>query len=163
MLIITRLLLSFVTTSPPHHFHVEWTKPSPGPGHTTGKELPTYMDAMPLGNGRVTVLGWANVTNGGVAFYLDSQEAMSSQTELFQLALVDIAITPNPMATAGATFNQTLDIATGSLRITLGDFNLFAFVDANSDALFVNGSGPTPFSISIASTSTRPTTPWSHY
>ena len=163
MLIITRLLLSLVTTSP-HQFQVEWTKPSPGPGHTTGKApLPTYMDAMPLGNGRVTVLGWANITNGGVAFYLGSQEAMSSQTELFKLALVDIAITPNPMATAGATFNQTLDIATGSLRITLGDFNLFAFVDANSDALFVNGSGPTPFSISIASTSTRPTTPWSHY
>lgn len=54
---------------------------------------------MPLGNGRTTALAWANVTTGGVGIYLGSQEALSGQTELFKLALIQLSVTPNPFTT----------------------------------------------------------------
>ena len=56
----------------PRAFNVEWALPSPGPGHTQDKTS-TYMDAMPLGNGRTTALAWADVATGGVGIYLGSQ------------------------------------------------------------------------------------------
>lgn len=39
----------------PRAFNVEWDTPSSGPGTTQGGKS-TYMDAMPLGNGKATVL-----------------------------------------------------------------------------------------------------------
>ena len=38
----------------PSPFNIHWSEPSQGPGRTIGNVL-TYMDAMPLGNGRLAL------------------------------------------------------------------------------------------------------------
>ena len=57
---------------------------------------------------------------------------MSSQTELLKLALLQLSLTPNPW-TAGAHFNQTLDLATGTVIIELGTAVIRVWVDAMTD------------------------------
>ena len=55
MWLILLLLTEAAATAPSATaFNVEWTTPSSGPGTTIGG-VATYMDAMPAGNGRVTV------------------------------------------------------------------------------------------------------------
>jgi hypothetical protein len=39
---------------------VTWTQPTPD-----SPSAGTYADGMPIGNGDLTALGWANVTSGG--------------------------------------------------------------------------------------------------
>jgi len=101
---------------------------------------------------------------------------MASTTELLKLSRFDIAITPNPFeASAYGTqpyFNQTLDLATATLHLFLGGANLSThalhiavYVDANADTLRVTAAaGPSfaPFSLRVASFSTRPATNWTH-
>ena len=96
---------TMVAFAQPSMFNVHWSSPSSGPGRTQ-KGLPTFQDAMPIGNGRVTALAWANTSIGGIGVYLGSQEAMSGQTDLFKLGHFQLAVTPNPF-TPGADFNQT--------------------------------------------------------
>ena len=127
----------------PSAFNVAWLSPTLEPGESTGGRA-TYEGAMPLGNGRTTALAWANVSAGGVGIYLGSQDAMSSATELFKLALLQVSLTPNPYA-AGDHFNQTLDLATATVVVTLGGKNESSFVarlriwiDANADSLRIS-------------------------
>eukprot|EP01079_Euglenida_sp_SAG-EU17-18_P002507 gene2507-3253_t len=157
---LSRVTAHIPTPSLPAVFNVEWSEPSPGPGQTIGGKK-TYMDAMPLGNGRVTALAWANVTTGGVGIYLGSQEAMSGQTELLKLGHVQVSLTPNPWS-PGAHFRQRLDLAAGTVVVELGAAVISVWVDANSDTLRVTAQGPTPFAISARASSTRPSTPWAH-
>ena len=96
---------------------------------------------------------------------------MSAQTELFKLAMLQVSLSPNPF-TAGAYFNQTLDLSSGTLHLYLGGANLSthaihlsAWVDANSDTLRVTAAardGAAPFSLRVQATSTRPATNWSY-
>lgn len=88
---------------------------------------------------------------------------MSSQTELLKLALLELTLTPNPW-TAGAHFNQTLDLATGTVIVELGTSVIRVWIDAMTDVLRADASCPTtPCSLSVTSTSTRPAAkPWYH-
>ena len=154
---------------PSYLYNPSWSTPSSSSGKTQGGK-PTYQDAMPLGNGALTALAWANVTNGGAGLYIGHQQAMSSHTELFKLAAIQISLSPNPYA-AGSYFNQTIDFATGTVSIMLGGTSmqtasalLSIWVDANSDALFVDVSSPSgqTFSLSATVKSVRPSVPTSY-
>jgi hypothetical protein len=155
----------------PSAFNVAWLSPTLEPGESAGGRS-TYQGAMPLGNGRTTALAWANVSAGGVGIYLGSQDAMSSATELFKLALLQVSLTPNPYA-AGDHFNQTLDLATATVVVTLGGKNESSFVarlriwiDANADSLRISvearDGAAAPFSLRVASSSTRPPSTWTY-
>eukprot|EP00729_Bicosta_minor_P019577 gene19577-6017_t len=124
-------LLAVIGGEPISRFNVEWLEPTIGPGSNKNGH-PTYKDAMPLGNGRTTALAWANTTNGGVNIFLGSQEAMSGQTELFKLGMLELALSPNPWTSPPRHYNQTLDIATGTLHIELGTADcIFDFRHSN--------------------------------
>jgi len=166
LLLLSSLALGY---TPSYTYNPSWSSPSTGPGKTQGGK-PTYQDAMPLGNGALTALAWANLTNGGAGLYIGHQQAMSSHTELFKLAVIQISLTPNPYA-AGSYFNQTVDFATGTVSIFLGGSSmqtatalLSIWVDANSDALFVDVSSPSgqTFSLSATVKSVRPSVPTSY-
>jgi hypothetical protein len=126
---------------------------------------------MPLGNGRLTALAWANASAGGIGVMLAHQDAMSSATEPFKLGLVQLALTPNPFD-AGAFFNQTLDLETASVFIYAGGTSLADFAvsirvwaDANADGLYIDiasGDGKTTYSIAAALDTLRPTTNYSY-
>ena len=150
-------------------YSVDFSSPSSGPGKTQGGKA-TYQDAMPLGNGALTALAWANATAGGAGLMLGHQNAMSSHTELFKLALVQITVTPNPFA-AGAYFNQTLRLDTATVMIYMGGTGpadasalISVYADANSDALLVDISSPAggAFSVTATVTSVRPSTPFTY-
>jgi hypothetical protein len=155
---------------PPSAFNVGWKAPSAGPGITEGGQ-PTYADAMPLGNGALTALAWANVSIGGASMYLGHQNAMSSWTELFRLAQVDVALSPSPFS-AGPFFNQTLDLSTGTFMLYAGGTSmddyavlLTVWADANADVLYVDATSRVPtstFSLIVTITSTRPAGVWSY-
>lgn len=108
-------------------------------------------------------LAWANTTSGGVGIFLGSQDAMSQVTELFKLALIQIAITPNPFVGQAPHFRQVLDMGTGAVVVELGAARIEVWIDANTDILRITAEAPTLFSISATASSTRPSTaPWGH-
>ena len=49
--IVFLMAASSTRATGPSPFNIHWSEPSQGPGRTIGNVL-TYMDAMPLGNGR---------------------------------------------------------------------------------------------------------------
>jgi len=154
--------------SDPSQWTVTWLAPSAAPGTTSGGRQ-TYADAMPLGNGRTTVLAWANASAGGIGLYLGSQDAMSSNTDLYKLALLQVALSPNPFA-QGSYFNQSLDLGSASLAIYAGGTGLAdyavlltAYVDASSDALLLSAAARDPaqrYTLTATLSSTRPPTRW---
>jgi len=160
----------FASAPSPSAFNVEWLSATAEPGITAGGKS-TYAGAMPLGNGRTTALAWANASTGGVGIYLGSQDAMGSTTELFKLARFEVSATPNPFQ-EGSYFNQTLDVSSATFHLYFGgsNFSTYAlhfkvYVDANADALRVSvtaGQGFPPFSLRVASFSTRPSVNWTH-
>jgi hypothetical protein len=79
-------------------FNVAW--PDDQPDGTDGYGLPNFAGAMPLGNGALTALAWANVSAGGVGIYLGHQRAQSTHTELLKLGLIQVALSPNTGAAA---------------------------------------------------------------
>ena len=124
-----------------------------------------YADGMPAGNGRVVVLAWANTTIGSIDFYVRSPLAMHTDTQLYTLARISVAVSPNPFS-SGAYFNQTIALSDGSITILMGgtsynDYNksLTLWVDANNDSVFVSAAsrdGSTLFSLSTTINSVRP-------
>ena len=161
------LLAAAAGAAPVWQYSTSWSAPSSGPGTTTDGYA-TYQDALPLGNGALTALAWANVSAGGVGVYLGHQHAQSSFSELFKLALLQVALQPNPWASGAAYFNQTLDIGTASVVVFLGGtsmadhaVSLRVWADANADALYVDVAARDPavtYSLTVVATSVRPDT-----
>ena len=150
-------------------FNVAWLDDQPD--GTDGYGLPNFNGAMPLGNGALTALAWANVSAGGVGIYVGHQRAMSTHAELLKLGLIQIALSPNPFVASGAGtapfFNQTIDLSTGSVLIFAGGPSaaranalIRVWVDARtgSDVLYVDVSSPAgrTFSLSARVSSSRP-------
>jgi hypothetical protein len=153
-----------VSASPdPSRLNLSWNSTTPFDGKN-------YADAMPLGNGRVVALAWGNAS-GGLHFYVRSPQALHSDTQVYTIARVDVAVFPNPCL-SGAYYNQSLHLEDGSLTVLCGgssfaDFTLGmrVFVDASSDVVIVTASsrdGTSPFSLSASLTSVRPSARFSY-
>jgi hypothetical protein len=149
-------VLSAALAPSPAQYDVSWSSPS-------ADEL---NDGMPLGNGATVVLAWADVTAGGLSFYVRHPHAQHTDSVQFTLALVTVALSPNPFTTS-AYFNQTHHLEDGSVSILAGgtgfdapDARLRIYVDANSDTVVVTaaaGDGATPLSLNATITSVRST------
>ena len=149
----------------PARHALSWLSPTPFDGKN-------YADGMPLGNGRVVVLAWANVSTSGLDFYLRSPQALHSDTQVYTIARVAVAITPNLCSTGARFFNQTLHLEDASVTVhcggtSLADYALAlkVFVDAGSDAVVItaaSGDGRAPFSLAASLTSVRPAARFSY-
>lgn len=141
-------------------YNVIWTTA------TNETDTSYFRGSMPLGNGDCQVSAWANVSAGGLSFYIAKQDAMHSDTSLYKVALVTVALNPNPFK-AGAYFNQTHDLASARVVIEAGgaghDFAaivISVWVDAFSNTVYVTAvSGPgdptAAFSLSVLLTPVR--------
>jgi hypothetical protein len=116
---------------------VTWLSPTPFDGAS-------YADGMPAGNGRVVVLAWGDAAAGGLALYVRSPQALHTDSQLYTIARVSVALAPNPFAAPGGFYNQTHHLGDGSVTVTGGgtgmaDFvaQLTLYVDANSDTVVV--------------------------
>jgi len=127
---------------------------------------------MPLGNGRVAVLAWGNVTAGGLDMYVRSPLAQHTDSQLYTIAKLSVALVPNPFAATGngaPYWNQTLSLATATVTVAGGGssgadyaWSLTAHVDANSDTVLISATSrdgiTDPLSLSVTLTSMRPAT-----
>ena len=148
-------LLAAAAAMPAHDvskFDVSWSTPSPENtksgdckyGNYAVNNAPSYADAMPLGNGDVVAMCWANASAGGIGLYVRKADAMDNVTGLLTLGLLQLELEPNPFSD-GPYFNQTLSLATASVVILAGGSSfathrvrLEARVDANQNVLFVS-------------------------
>jgi hypothetical protein len=142
---------------------VTWLSSTPFDGSS-------HTDGMPAGNGRVVVLAWGEPAAGGVSFYVRSPLALHTDSQLYTLARVSVALSPNPFA-PGAYYNQTSHLADGSVTVIgggtgMGDFaaSLSLYVDANSDTVIVSAAARdgSPLSLSVNVSSLRPSTRFSY-
>lgn len=160
-LLISSTIAQGITPVPVSQYDVSWSSPSTFNGQN-------YADGMPLGNGKIVTLGWGNVTQGGLDFYVRSPLAMHSDTTLFTLAKFSVSILPNPFVNSNAYYNQTHHLEDASISLLGGgtSYNDYLvgfklFVDANSDAIFITftagpGNPSATYSFNLTMESVRP-------
>jgi hypothetical protein len=111
------------------------------------------------------------VTFGGVGMYILHQDAMSRNTDVFKMGMLQVTVSPNLFA-LGLYFNQTLDMSLGCMLLHAGgsDFASMALtlrccVHAHSDQITVTTTSRSPsflFNISAEVSSTRPPGVWQY-
>ncbi len=84
---------------------------------------------MPIGNGDLAAGVYA-IENGDLFLLLAKNDAYTYMGDLFKTGRLRVSLHPNPFA-SGKPFRQTLDLATGSIRIEADGVNLRIWVDAN--------------------------------
>ena len=136
-------------------YSVSWLAP------TVEDSADFFIGGMPLGNGAVQVLAWANTSAGGVSLYISHTDAAHSDTSQYKVALLTLSLSPNPFA-AGSFFNQTLDIATATLALALGGTraspaaSLEVWVDAHSNTVYATASSSAPSTFAVDLLPIRP-------
>jgi len=95
---------------------------------------------MPLGNGDIAAGVYA-IAGGDLYLLLAKNDALTYNGDIFKTGRVRVSLTPNPFA-AGKPFRQTLDLATGSIRIEAGGVRLRIWADANKPVYHVQIDSP---------------------
>ena len=90
---------------------------------------------MPLGNGDIAAGVYA-IENGDLFLLLAKNDAYTFMGDIFKTGRVRISLKPNPFTT-GKLFRQTLDLATGSIRIEADGVKLSIWADANRPVFHV--------------------------
>ena len=121
-----------------------------------------FRGGMPLGNGDVQALVWANVSAGGIGMYLAKQDALASDTSAYKLALLQVALAPNPWQPwqpAGGpppAFRARLDLARAAVVISAMTAEFTVWVDAASNTVYVNATSAAPAVATVTMTPVRP-------
>ena len=84
---------------------------------------------MPIGNGDLAAGVYA-IENGDLFLLLAKNDAYTYMGDLFKTGRLRVSLHPNPFV-SGKPFRQTLDLATGSIRIEADGVDLRIWVDAN--------------------------------
>ena len=149
LVLLSLLALAAALPPDPSTYDVIWTAP------TANKSM---TDAMPTGNGRVVVLAWAEPALGALAFYVRSPLALALDTQVYTLARVGLALSPNPCAAPAAPYQQRLHLADGSISLTCGSVTVAVLVDASADAIVVTArdASGAPFALNATLESVRP-------
>ena len=157
------LLLSPAQSTYPTAYSTTFLSASTAPGQT-GDHLPTFQDAMPLGNGDLAALVWANVSAGSLDYYLRKSDGQGMSGDTMVLTYGSFAVSPNPFST-GSYFNATLDLLASTFSVCGGGVNathaggcFTALVHASANELLVSFSSldGTPRSLSATIRSVRP-------
>lgn len=117
-------------------YNVVWKSPSKD---ATG--------VMPLGNGDIAAGVYA-IENGDLYLLLSKNDAYTYMGDIFKTGRVRVSIKPNPF-TSGKPFLQTLDLATGSIRIEADGMNLRIWADANRPVFHVEINSPKEVAVTV--------------
>jgi hypothetical protein len=98
-------------------------------------------DSMPVGNGDLAANVWTE-QNGDLVLLLAKSDAWSENGQLLKLGRVRLSLTPNPFTNGPIT--QSLDLATGTLRIQAGKNIARVWIDANHPVAHVEIETPEP-------------------
>lgn len=124
------------TKSSISRYNVIWNTPSKD---ATG--------VMPIGNGDLAAGVYA-IENDDLYLLLAKNDAYNYLGDIFKTGRVRISMNPNPFK-AGKPFKQTLDLATGSIRIEADGVSIRVWADANHPAFHTEISSPTEVSVTI--------------
>ena len=110
-------------------YNVVWTSPSKD---VTG--------VMPIGNGNIAA-GVYVIEDGDLYLLLAKNDAYNFSGEIYKTGRVRVALAPNPFQ-RGKPFRQTLDLATGSIRVQADGVMLRIWADANHPLYHVEIAAP---------------------
>lgn len=110
-------------------YNVVWTSPS---NDATG--------VMPIGNGDIAAGVYA-IQDGDLYLLLAKNDAFNFEGDIYKTGRVRISLVPNPFK-AGRPFRQTLDLATGAIRIEADGVALKIWADAQRPLLHVEIAAP---------------------
>ena len=117
-------------------YNVVWNSPSKD---ATG--------VMPLGNGDIAAGVYA-IENGDLYLLLSKNDAYTYMGDIFKTGRVRVSVTPNPFK-AGMSFRQTLDLATGSIRIEADGITMQIWADANRPVFHVEVNSPKEVAVTV--------------
>lgn len=119
-----------------NRYNVVWNSPSKD---ATG--------VMPIGNGDIAAGVYA-IENDDLYLVLSKNDAYTYMGDIFKTGRVRISFTPNPFK-AGKPFLQTLDLATGSIRIEAGGIAMRIWADANRPVFHVEINSPKKIKLTV--------------
>lgn len=102
---------------------------------------------MPIGNGDIGAGVYA-IENGDLYLLLSKNDAYNYCGDLFKTGRIKISFSPNPLKEY-KEYVQTLDVATGSLKIKSDDTDITVWVDANNPVCHVNVNSIRPVEVSV--------------
>lgn len=95
-------------------------------------------DAMPFGNGDITVNAWTE-RNGDIVLLLGKADAWAQDASLLKIGRIRISVKPNPFAdTTGIT--QTLFFKNGTVEVKKGNNTVRLWADANHPVVHVQAN-----------------------
>ncbi|MGC4031404.1 MAG: DUF5703 domain-containing protein [Tepidisphaeraceae bacterium] len=102
--------------------------------------------SMPLGNGDIALNAWVE-PNGDLLFYIGKTDSWEDNARLAKVGLVRVQL--NPALPTNQGFEQTLDAATGEMRVTTGKTDdtrctVRLWVDANQPVVRVTVDSARP-------------------
>jgi len=118
-------------------YNVVWDSPS---DNASGQ--------MPLGNGDAAAGVYA-IADDALYLLLAKNDAYTYNGDIFKTGRVRVSLTPNPFA-KGKPFRQTLDLATGSIRIEADGVRLRVWTDANRAVYHVQIDSPREIAVAAA-------------
>jgi len=101
---------------------------------------------MPLGNGDIAAGVYA-IEDDALYLLLAKNDAFTYNGDIFKTGRVRVCLHPNPFA-AGKPFRQTLDLASGSIRVEADGIRLRIWADAMRPVYHVQINAPTEISVS---------------
>lgn len=119
-----------------NRYNVVWNSPSKD---ATG--------VMPVGNGDIAA-GICAIENGDLYLLLAKNDAYTYMGDIFKTGRVRVSVKPNPFM-AGKTFRQTLDLATGSIRIEADGMILRIWADANRPVFHIEINSPKEVAVTV--------------
>ncbi len=129
LLILGLVSASSAASSPIARYNVIWDSPSED---ASGQ--------MPLGNGDIAAGVYA-IEDGDLYLLLSKNDAYTYNGDIFKTGRVRVSLSPNPFK-QGKPFKQTLDLATGSIRIEADGVKLCIWADANNPVYHVQIDSP---------------------
>ena len=102
---------------------------------------------MPIGNGDIAAGVYA-IENGDLYLLLSKNDAYNYMGDIFKTGRVRISLNPNPFK-PGKPFRQTLDLATGSIRIEADGMTIRIWADANRPVFHVEVSAPREVQVTV--------------
>jgi len=129
LLFATLLPLAVSQAADISRYNVVWNSPSKD---ATG--------VMPIGNGDIAAGVYA-IENGDLFLLLAKNDAYNYLGDIIKTGRVRVSLKPNPFET-GKPFRQTLDLATGSIRIEADGVTMRIWADANRPAYHIEIDSP---------------------
>ena len=136
LLLIHTLLIAYVNSSWVDNYNTTWNEPGVG-----------QWESMPIGNGDLTANVWLqNIDNGTNKYNYDLWFSFSKSDSYDltgqRLKMIQLKLSFNPPISNSTanTFTQMLYVSNGTMQVKTDTYNIFAWIDINSNSVYIETS-----------------------